>query len=62
MQVIFVLHQRTPLHMAAAKGRFENILGYLVKKGAGINIKDKDEVYTCYHADKHKQLVLVIRV
>ena len=40
----FVLHQQTPLHMAAKKGRFENILGYLIGKGANINIKDNDGV------------------
>ena len=38
------LDQRTPLHLAAEKGRFENILGYLLGKGAGINIKDNEGV------------------
>ena len=37
----FVLHQRTPLYLAAEKGRFENVLGYLLGKAADINIKDK---------------------
>ena len=40
----FVLHQRAPLHLAAEKGRFENILGYLIDQGAGINIKDNEGV------------------
>ena len=40
----FVLHQRTPSHMAAEKGRFENTLKYLVDKGAHINIKDNNGV------------------
>ena len=40
----FVLHQRTPSHLAAEKGRFENTLKYLVDKGAHINIKDNDGV------------------
>ena len=42
--IIFFRHQWTPMHMAAAKGRFENILGYLVGKDAGINIKDNNGV------------------
>ena len=40
----FVLHQRTSLHLAAEKGRFENTLKYLLHKGAGINIKDNEGV------------------
>ena len=42
------LHQLTPLHMAAKKGRCEQILGYLVGKEADINIKDKNGV-NIYH-------------
>ena len=41
---ITFFHQRTPLHLAAEKGRFENTLKYLVDKGAGINIKDNNKV------------------
>ena len=44
--------------MAAKKGRFENILGYLIVKGADINIKDNDGVKnTC-----HYKLVLLMRI
>ena len=41
---VFVFHQQTPSHLAAEKGRFENTLKYLVKKGAKITIKDSDGV------------------
>ena len=50
----FVLHQRTPLHLAAEQGRFENILGYLLDKGADINIKDNDGVNTCNYTVNNK--------
>ena len=39
----FFLHQMTPLHAAAEKGRF-NVIKPLVDKGANINIKDNDGV------------------
>ena len=39
-----ILHQLTPLHMAAEKGHCEHILKYLVK--ADINIKDSNGVST----------------
>ena len=39
----FFLHQMTPLHAAAEKGRF-NIIKPLVDKGANINIEDNDGV------------------
>ena len=38
------LYQWTPLLKATEKGRFENILGPLVRKGADINVKDKKGV------------------
>ena len=47
--------------MAAQKGRFENILGYLVGKGADINIKDNDGVNTCHNTISNK-VVLLIRI
>ena len=34
--------------MAAKKGRCEQILGYLVARGADINIKDKNGVRICH--------------
>ena len=34
--------------MAAEKGRCEQILGYLVGRGADINIKDKNGVNICH--------------
>ena len=34
--------------MAAKKGRCENLLGYLVDKGADINIKDNNGVSICH--------------
>ena len=56
---MFFRHQRTPMHMAAAKGRFENILGYLVGKDAGINIKDNNGVNACYYTINNKLVLLV---
>lgn len=38
----------TPLHVAAANGHFEEIVGYLVDKGATIDVKDKDGVSLHY--------------
>ena len=38
----------TPLHVAAANGHFEKIVGYLVDKGATIDVKDKDGVSLHY--------------
>ena len=51
----FVLHQQTPLHLAAKEGRFEKILGYLIDKRADINIKDNDGVKL-----HHYKLVLLL--
>ena len=39
----FSLHQMTPLHVAAEEGRYK-IMGYLVGKGADINVKDDNKV------------------
>ena len=36
----FSLHQRTPLHVAARRGHVHTV-GYLVDKGADINIRDR---------------------
>ena len=44
--------------MAAGKGRFDNILGYLLDKGADIDIKDNNGVNTCHYT----KLVLLIGV
>ena len=41
--VSFFLHQMTPLHWAAEKGRF-NVIKPLVDKGAKINLGDNDRV------------------
>ena len=41
---LLFLHQWTPLHVAADKGRCEYILGYLVDNGADINIEDNKGV------------------
>ena len=38
----------TPLHVAAANGHFEEIIGYLVDKGATINVKGNDGVSLYY--------------
>ena len=38
----------TPLHVAAANGHFEEIVGYLVEKEATINVKDNDGVSLHY--------------
>ena len=38
----------TPLHVAAEKGHFEEIVGYLVDKGAMINAKDNKGVSLHY--------------
>ena len=39
----------TPLHVAAEKGRFEEIVGYLVdKKKTTINVKDSNGVSLHY--------------
>ena len=40
--------------MAAEKGRFENILGYLIDKGANINMKDNDGVNICHYTVNNK--------
>ena len=45
--------------MAAAKGRFENILGYLIGKGADINIKDSDGVNACHYTITNELLLLI---
>ena len=37
---VFFHHQMTPLHLAAEQGNHE-IVGYLVRKGADINIRDR---------------------
>ena len=46
------------MHLAAGKGRFENILSYLLDKGADINIKDNNGVNTGHYT----RLVLLIGV
>ena len=40
------LHQMTPFHAAAERGRCEKVLGLLIAKGGDtcINIKDEDGV------------------
>ena len=40
------LHQMTPFHVAAERGRCEEILGYLIDKGGdkSMNITDEDGV------------------
>ena len=40
--------------MAAEKGRFENILGYLIDKGANINMKDNDGVNMRHYTINNK--------
>ena len=35
--------------MAAQKGRFEEILGSLIDKGADINMKDNNGVNACHY-------------
>ena len=42
------LHKVTPLHGAAEKGHFEEIVGYLVKKGTNINVEDNNGVSLHY--------------
>ena len=37
----------TPLHVAVERGDRINIMKYLIKKGADINIKDNHEVNSC---------------
>ena len=44
--VVVVLHQWTPLHVGAERGRCEKILGYLVKQGGNIDTKDNIGVRT----------------
>ena len=45
--------------MAVKKGRFENILGYLLGKGADINIKDINGVNTCHYTINNKVVLLI---
>ena len=42
--VVSPFHQMTPLHVAAEKGDRLEIVEYLIKKGADINIKDNSGV------------------
>ena len=49
----FLLHQQTPLHLAAEKGRFENTLKYLVDKGAGITLDLLLILIICIHHLSH---------
>ena len=44
--------------MAAKKGRCEQILGYLVRKGADINIKDDNGVNICHCITKSRLVLL----
>ena len=37
--ILFPLHQLTPLHLAAERGRY-NLVKYLVDQGADVNIQD----------------------
>ena len=43
-----IIHQWTPLHVAAERGRCEKILGDLVDKGGDINTKDNKGVNIIY--------------
>jgi len=38
----------TPLHVAAEKGHFEEIVGYLLEKGTTIDVKDNKGVSLHY--------------
>ena len=60
--VVPLLHQLTPLHMAAKKGRCESILVYLVDNGADINIKDNNGVNTYHYSIKRKLIQYMLRV
>ena len=42
--LFFSLYQRTPLHLAAERGRYKTIVVYLVKEGADVDMTDKNEV------------------
>ena len=42
------LHKVTPLHVAAEKGHFEKIVGYLLQNGTTINVKDSNGVSLHY--------------
>ena len=42
----FSLYQRTPLHLAAEKGRYKTIVVYLVDNGADVDMRDNNEVNT----------------
>ena len=57
---IFLL-QMTPFHVAAERGRCEEILGYLIDKGGdtSINIKDEDGVCKCVPACTGKNWGLI---
>ena len=49
LQYFLLLHQMTPLHLAAKIGRIK-ILDYIVKQGADINIQDDEGVnILCHH-------------
>ena len=50
------LYQQTPLHIAASKGH-DYLVERLVKKGAGINIKDKKGVGEIVHWQKFGHLM-----
>ena len=49
-----LLHQRTPLHMAAEGGHIDTVK-YLVDKKASINTKDTDEVSARDHTTDRRQ-------
>ena len=44
--LFFSLYQRTPLHLAAEKGRYKTIVVHLVDKGADVDMTDNNEVNT----------------
>ena len=43
-QLLILLYQITPFHVAAERGRCEEILGYLLQKCQNINIEDDEGV------------------